>query len=158
MELRDLELLEAGLREACASHGLRWVIRAVDEHTSEGKYLVLNELEGRADPYRAFSASRRPEAPRLRRFDLGPQERVLALIDAMISVYEELPAIAAATTENLNQGWDGRATLVETLVFVEDQDGSAAVHVDAVATADGQTRALFVSHLRRMRERVMTDE
>lgn len=157
MEVDELAEVDRQLRVMCAQRGLGWVLSQVDGLIAQGHDVFDREesyFQGRpgySDRYPLFASGRRPASAGLRSVPFGPTERTLLLIDAMLTVFIQLPAVQAGAVRTLRQGFEGRAPLVGSVVFADDGETSA---VTAISDSGDVNYEVVVATLRRLREEV----
>lgn len=133
MPMQDEELgaLDERLRLLCREQQLAWVLEAVDATLAEGYAASVNEGSSAYGPrgrdwHYGFAydgdAAARPN-PQIRVRPYTGREGVLILIDAMLAVFDGLPAIHRETLRVLRSGWDGRVPVPDSVTIANDDGG-----------------------------------
>ena len=127
MDTEELAEVDRELRLLCDTHGLAWVVSEVDHLIQEGRQLVrhpesVTTNRGLSWATRA-SPGKYPGPADFIAVPFSPSERTLLLIDAMLTVFAQLPRIQARTLEILRQGWNGKVPVVEEVSLSDDADG-----------------------------------
>ncbi len=161
MDADELAEVDQQLRETCAQHGLGWVVAQVDELIAQGHDVFDTDepyYQGRrahSDRYPMVAYGRRPQQAGLRSVPFTPAERTLLLIDAMITVFTQLPAAQASAVGTLRQGFEGRAPVVDFITSIDADDESATIDLTDIPDADYQP---VVASLLGLREEVTAQE
>lgn len=161
MDADELAEVDQQLRSTCAEHGLGWVVSQVDGLVGQGRDVFVAEesyhqgRRGYSDRYPLFADTRRPAPAGLRSVPFTATERTLLLIDAMITVFTQLPAAQASALSVLREGFEGRASVVGSIVFADVDDGSAIVALTDIPDAYYQP---VVARLGALRDAVIADD
>lgn len=139
LNAEELEHTEETLRAICNGRNLEWLIADVDEILSEGLSTVEYfeyYREARPHPFGwysiALSSSKAPTEATTRTTPATPTERVILIIDALIAIFTDLPTIASEVSTLLQDGWEGRAPVVRSLNFAEEDIEATAIDAGAL--------------------------
>jgi hypothetical protein len=122
----DRQRLDVGLRELCSRHQLDWVVTQIDAIVAEGdmrtsasrqEYSIHDRF---GFPRRG--AIQRPKEAVLQSVPFTPLDRTLMLIDALTSVFEQLPEIRRETLNRLTDGYQGRVAPIRSIAFGSELD------------------------------------
>jgi hypothetical protein len=152
MEADELAEVDQQLRDLCARWGLAWVVSNVDELVREGQYIIeLQEYESLRRYSLRSPSGKRPTPAEFRATPFSATERTLLLIDAMLTVFVELPAARSHTLSALSEGWSGKVPIVGSISFTED-DGRPIATISEDGEAD---YAAVIANLRALRAMVV---
>ena len=126
MQSEELARVEEALRQMCAEQDLAWLIEQVDAALHDR---LAESVNPGSSSYRRRPASwpgafyepvkrGRPQLE-IRERDYTAEERVLVLLDAMLMVYRDLPNLRDETIAVLSRGWEGRATVPDSVLFTD---------------------------------------
>jgi hypothetical protein len=166
MEAPELARVDQNLRQLCSDHGLSWVAQVVDAAVAEGH--AESVTEGSSSHYRRrggspFGYGVRPDErsriePEIVERPYTGEERVLLLLDAMLTAYRELPDLRAETVRVLTDGFQGRVAVPERSVTALDEDDEEAVIPWQPETAAGvQNRQRVIGALTALRQAVVSE-
>lgn len=142
MDADELAEVDQQLRATCVQHGLGWVVSQVDGLIDQGRDVFDAEesyyhgRRGHSDRYPLVAYGRRPAPAGLRSVPFAPFERTLLLIDAMLTVFTQLPAAQASAVGTLHEGFEGRAPVVDSITFADVDDDSTIIAITDIPDAD----------------------
>jgi hypothetical protein len=163
MEGPDLARVEQVVRQLCMERDIAWVAESVDAAVAEGfaesfteGYSNHNRRRGGSPfGYGVEPDNRARIEPVIVERRYTDQERVLLLLDAMLAVYRDLPAMREETYSVLTDGFQGRVPVPDSIVSLfdeEDPDGVLVWHRESAE--DREHRQRIVSVLAALREAV----
>jgi hypothetical protein len=160
MEADELAEVDQQLRGICARHGLDWVVSQVDGLVSQGRDVFTgheSSFQGRrgySDLYPLYTSSGRPTSAASRSVAFSPTNRTLLLIDAMLTVFTQLPSMQANAIQTLREGYEGRASVVGSIAFGDDGPNP---EVTTVSDGSDLNYQVTVTLLQRLREEVVAE-
>lgn len=126
MQSEELARIEEALRQMCAERDLAWLIEQVDsalhDRFAESVNPGSSSYRRRPDSWPgAFYEPAKRGRPQLeiRERDYTDEERVLLLLDAMLTLYRDLPNLRDETVAVLNRGWEGRVTVPDSVLLTD---------------------------------------
>jgi hypothetical protein len=161
MDAEELAEVDQQLRSTCARHGLGWVMSQVDGLVGQGRDIFVAEesyyqgRRGYSDRYPLAADGRRPAPAGLTSVPFTATERTLLLIEAMITVFTQLPAAQASALSTLRDGFEGRASVAGSIVFADIDDGSTIVALTDIPDANYQS---VVASLHALQDAVTADD
>ncbi|MGW3610580.1 hypothetical protein ACWD6N_11930 [Micromonospora sp. NPDC005163] len=157
MDAEELMQVDQQLREMCLERGLGWVLSDVDELIRQGQHVAGRPeyfQEWATDRYGRYPAridpGKRPTTASLRETPFSAPDRTLLLIDAMLAVFTQLPAMQADTLEALRDGRNGLAPPVNSVTFTGGDDETAPFD-----DFDGEAMGRVSASLQRLRAAVI---
>ncbi|SCL43350.1 hypothetical protein [Micromonospora aurantiaca (nom. illeg.)] len=158
MDAEELVQVDQRLRELCLGRGLGWVVSDVDELIRQGQHVAGRREyfeEWATDRFGRYPAridpGKRPATASLRETPFSAPERTLLLIDAMLAVFAQLPALQAETLEALRDGRNGLAPPVNTITLTSGGE-SPPVPIDGF---NREAMARVAESLQRLRAAVI---